>query len=133
MKLMLQALSSAVLGLVFFGLVLFLPAGTFDYWHAWLFVAVFSVSTFVPSTYLAIRHPDALSRRMKAGPTAESRPAQRIIITAIFLMGIAVMVVSALDWRFGWSTVPAVRSVTSVAAQVSARPWLHQSRQTSRP
>ncbi|AFM18628.1 putative protein-S-isoprenylcysteine methyltransferase [Mycolicibacterium chubuense NBB4] len=106
MKLTLQAVSSFVLGLAFFGLVLFLPAGTFDYWQAWVFVAVFSVSTFVPSTYLAIRHPDALSRRMKAGPTAETRPAQRIIITAIFLLGIAVMVVSALDWRFGWSTVP---------------------------
>ncbi|BBX68907.1 methyltransferase family protein [Mycolicibacterium psychrotolerans] len=106
MKLAVQIATSLVLGLAFFGLVLFLPAGTFDYWQAWVFVAVFSVSTFVPSMYLAIRHPDALARRMKAGPTAESRPAQRIIITATFLAGIAVMVISALDWRFGWSAVP---------------------------
>ncbi|KRE29276.1 hypothetical protein ASG82_27040 [Mycobacterium sp. Soil538] len=106
MKLAVQIATSLVLGLAFFGLVLFLPAGTFDYWQAWVFVAVFSVSTFVPSMYLAIRHPDALARRMKAGPMAESRPAQRIIITATFLAGIAVMVISALDWRFGWSAVP---------------------------
>src|SRR6478735_1384128 len=43
---------------------------------------------------------------MKAGPTAETRPVQRIIISAIVLSVLAVWVVSALDWRFGWSTVP---------------------------
>ena len=106
MKMAVQTATSTVLGLVFFGLVLFLPAGTFHYWQAWVFVAVFSVSTFVPTMYLAVRHPDALARRMKVGPRAETRPAQRIIITVTFLAGIAVMVVSALDWRFGWSTVP---------------------------
>ncbi|MBI5338141.1 MAG: isoprenylcysteine carboxylmethyltransferase family protein [Mycolicibacterium rufum] len=106
MKLAVQTATSTVLGLGFFGLVLFLPAGTFHYWQAWVFVAVFAVSTFVPSVYLALRHPDALARRMKAGPTAETRPVQRVIITAIFLAGIAVMVISALDWRFGWSSVP---------------------------
>lgn len=106
MNLALRTAVSMVSGLVFFGLVLFLPAGTVHYWQAWVFVAVFSVSTFVPSIYLAIRHPDALARRMKAGPRAETRPAQRIIITVTFLAGIAVMVISALDWRFGWSSVP---------------------------
>ncbi|KMO80240.1 hypothetical protein BST22_04910 [Mycolicibacterium chubuense] len=106
MKLAVQTATSIVLGLGFFGLVLFLPAGTFHYWQAWVFVAVFAVSTFVPSVYLAVRHPDALARRMKAGPKAETRPVQRVIITATFLAGIAVMVISALDWRFGWSSVP---------------------------
>lgn len=106
MKLAVQTATSLVLGLVFFALVLFLPAGTFHYWQAWVFVAVFSVSTLVPSLYLAIRHPDALARRLKAGPTAESRPAQRIIVTLTFLAGIAVMAISALDWRLGWSAVP---------------------------
>jgi protein-S-isoprenylcysteine O-methyltransferase Ste14 len=105
-KLAVQTATSIVLGLGFFGLVLFLPAGTFHYWQAWVFVAVFAVSTFVPSVYLAVRYPDALARRMKAGPTAETRPVQRVIITATFLAGIAVMVISALDWRFGWSSVP---------------------------
>ena len=45
---------------------------------------------------------------MNAGPTAETRPLQRIIITATVLLVLAVMVVSALDHRFGWSTVPPI-------------------------
>lgn len=95
-----------VLGLLFFAAVLFWPAGTFDYWQAWVFLAVFIAATIIPSVYLAVRHPDALARRMKAGPAAETRPAQRIIVTLIFTLAVATFVLSALDHRFGWSQVP---------------------------
>lgn len=93
-------------GVLFFVAVLFWPAGTFDYWQAWVFLAVFMVTTIVPSVYLAVRYPDALARRMKAGPTAETRPAQRIIMTLTLTLVVATFVVSALDHRFGWSHVP---------------------------
>lgn len=95
-----------VLGLLFFAAVLFWPAGTFDYWQAWVFLAVFIAATIIPSIYLAVRHPDALARRMNAGPAAETRPAQRIIVTLIFTLAVATFVLSALDHRFGWSQVP---------------------------
>lgn len=95
-----------VLGLLFFVAVLFWPAGTFDYWQAWVFLAVFIATTIGPSVYLAIRHPDALARRMKAGPTAETRPAQRIIMALTLTLVVATFVLSALDHRFGWSDVP---------------------------
>lgn len=94
-------------GLLFFAAVLFWPAGTFDYWQAWLFLAVFLATTIVPSIYLAVRYPEALARRMKAGPTAETRPAQRIIMTLTLTLVVATFVLSALDHRFGWSSVPA--------------------------
>ncbi|MCV7431089.1 methyltransferase family protein [Mycolicibacterium bacteremicum] len=95
-----------VLGLLFFVAVLFWPAGTFDYWQAWVFLAVFIATTIGPSVYLAIRHPDALARRMKAGPTAETRLAQRIIMALTLTLVVATFVLSALDHRFGWSDVP---------------------------
>lgn len=92
--------------MLFFGILLFLPAGTLAYWQAWVFIAVFAVCTLVPSIYLAARNPAALRRRLKVGPTAETRPVQRIIISAAAAGFVAVMVVSALDWRFSWSAVP---------------------------
>ena len=58
------------------------------------------------SAYLAARYPDALARRMKAGPTAETRPAQRIIMTLTLTLVVVTFVLSALDHRFGWSQVP---------------------------
>lgn len=101
-----KLIAQTVLGLAFFIAVLFWPAGTFDYWQAWVFLAVFIATTILPSIYLAVRHPDALARRMKAGPTAETRPAQRIIMTLTVTLVVATFVLSALDHRFGWSQVP---------------------------
>jgi protein-S-isoprenylcysteine O-methyltransferase Ste14 len=106
MKLAVQSIGSMVFGLMFFGVALFLPAWTFRYWQAWVFIAVFMVATLGPSLYIATKFPEALQRRMHGGPTAETRPAQRIAITAIVGSVVAVLVTSALDHRFGWSSVP---------------------------
>ncbi|GFG84181.1 methyltransferase family protein [Mycolicibacter algericus] len=101
-----KGLLSASLGLLAFGLLLFVPAGTLHYWQAWVFLAVFAVSTWIPSIYLMRTNPAALQRRMRAGPLAESRPLQRLVITAVFICFAAMFVLSALDHRFGWSVVP---------------------------
>jgi protein-S-isoprenylcysteine O-methyltransferase Ste14 len=102
----LKALTTSVLGFLYFGVLLFLPAGTFNYWQAWVFIAVFTATTAGPSIYWAVKRPEVLRRRMSAGPTAETRPAQKIIVTGVYLFSSALFVVSALDHRFGWSQVP---------------------------
>jgi protein-S-isoprenylcysteine O-methyltransferase Ste14 len=102
---------SSLIGLAIFGLVLFLPAGTVDYWQAWVFIAVVTISTIVPSIYLLVTDPGALQRRMQAGPAAETRTIQKIISAVAFLSLAAMMVFSVLDHRFGASGVPAVVSL----------------------
>ena len=111
MKIALQSIAAGLIGLVVFGLLVFWPAGTFDYWRGWAFIAVFAASTTIPSLYLAAKNPAALKRRMQAGPAAETRLLQKIIISIAFLAMGATIVVSALDFRFGWSSVPAAVSV----------------------
>jgi protein-S-isoprenylcysteine O-methyltransferase Ste14 len=106
MKLWLQAVAASLFALVFFGVLLFWPAGTFDYWQAWVFIAVFAAVTSGPSIYWALRRPDVLQRRMHAGPIAETRTAQKIATVGVYAMVVALLVVSALDHRFGWSQVP---------------------------
>lgn len=106
MKVALQLLASAVGSVVFFGVLLFLPAGTFDYWQAWVFIAVFLVTTMGPTIHLAIKLPDAFQRRLRSGPLAETRMAQKLINLGILAAVVGVSVVSALDHRFGWSSVP---------------------------
>ncbi|MEE6137484.1 isoprenylcysteine carboxylmethyltransferase family protein [Mycobacterium sp. 050128] len=107
MKTGIRLAASSVLGTAALGAILFAPAGTLDYWQAWVFIAVFTTATLVPSIYLARTNPAALQRRMHAGPRAETRPAQKIIIVASFLTLFATMAFSALDHRFAWSPVPA--------------------------
>jgi protein-S-isoprenylcysteine O-methyltransferase Ste14 len=106
MKIAVQTLASAIFGLAFFAALLFWPAGTLNYWQAWVFIIVFMAATLVPSVYLAVNDPAALQRRMKAGPMAESRTLQKLVITGTILAVVAVLIVSALDHRFGWSNVP---------------------------
>jgi protein-S-isoprenylcysteine O-methyltransferase Ste14 len=106
MKLLLQAVVASLFGLVFFAVPLFWPAGTLNYWQAWVFIAVFGVVSFGPSVYWALRRPDVLRRRMRSGPTAETRTAQKIATIGIMAIVLAMLVVSALDHRFGWSQVP---------------------------
>jgi protein-S-isoprenylcysteine O-methyltransferase Ste14 len=106
-----KMVAAGVIGLAVFCLLLFVPAGTLNYWQAWVFLAVFAVSTWVPGIYLMRTNPAALQRRMRAGPTAETRVVQKIIISVSLLSMIAMVVLSALDHRFGWSAVPAVVSL----------------------
>lgn len=105
-KLIARALASTLAGAAFFVAVLFWPAGTFHYWQAWAFLAVFTLTTSGFTIFLAVRHPDALNRRLKAGPTQEPRAAQRIIVSLTVVVLAATFVLSALDHRFGWSSVP---------------------------
>ena len=111
MRTAVQAAISSIIGVAAFLLMVFWPAGTFDYGRGWAFIAVFVAATTIPSIYLAATNPAALKRRMQAGPAAETRLLQKIIITFAFLLMGAMIVVSALDFRFGWSAVPAAVSV----------------------
>jgi protein-S-isoprenylcysteine O-methyltransferase Ste14 len=110
-KLTTQTLLSAVGGVILLGALLFIPAGTLDYWHAWVFIVVFVASTQVIGIYLTLKDPALLERRKKFGPTAEQRPAQRIVISLGILSFLGVLVISALDHRFSWSTVSPVVAV----------------------
>ena len=67
----------AWLGLVFLalamGLFLFLPAGTLQYWQAWLYLCVFFGVSVLITLYLMENDPALLKRRLSAGPTAGER------------------------------------------------------------
>lgn len=101
--------------LVTIGLLVFLAAGTFDYWQAWVFLAVFAITAWIPSIYLQVTNPVVLERRMRSGPIAEGRAVQKIVMLGLYASLAAICVVSGLDHRFGWSAVPAALCVIGSA------------------
>ena len=88
------------------GALVFLPAWTLDYAQAWLFTAVFLACSLAITVYLAVKDPELLARRMRAGPTAETEPSQKVIMAVAPLAIGALPVVSAIDHRLAWSQVP---------------------------
>ena len=92
--------------LVVIAVLLFGPAGTFAYWQAWMFLAVFAAAALVPSVYLQITNPAALQRRMRGGPAAEGRTVQKMVMIVLYGSLAMMCVVGGLDRRFGWSSVP---------------------------
>jgi protein-S-isoprenylcysteine O-methyltransferase Ste14 len=91
---------------VVMGLLLFVPAGTLRYWQAWVYLAIFTGASGLTTRDLARRDPALLERRMRGGPMAEKRAAQRIIMLCVSSGFIALLAVSAFDHRFRWSAVP---------------------------
>jgi protein-S-isoprenylcysteine O-methyltransferase Ste14 len=91
----------AVLGAALFG-----PARSFDYWQAWVFLAVFATAGAAITVDLARRDPALLARRVQAGPAAEPTPRQKWIQGFASLAYLAVFVVAGFDHREGWSRVP---------------------------
>src|SRR5512146_2002154 len=79
-KLVLQSLGTFLAGAVALGLFIFLPAGTLNYWQAWVFIVVFLLSVNFTGIWLSLKDPALLERRKKFGPAQESSPAQKIIM-----------------------------------------------------
>lgn len=98
-------LSLGALALVMTALVM-VTAGTLRYWPGWLYLALFFGLSVLITLDLLRRDPALLERRLKGGPVAEPRPAQRLIMLGASLGFVGLLVVPALDRRFDWSSVP---------------------------
>jgi len=98
-----RALAILVLAM---GLILFVPAGSLRYWQGWVYLAIFITASAFTTLDLLNRDRALLERRMKGGPTAETRPAQKVIMLFVSIGFVALLVVPALDYRFGWTFVP---------------------------
>ncbi len=94
-------------------LLLFVPAGTPRYWQAWVYLAALFGASGVGTRYLMKNDPALLRRRLRGGPTAEKEITQKIIMSFISVFYVALLVASALDHRFGWSSPPAYLTIAA--------------------
>ncbi len=103
MKLLLNGITKLLAGTVLIGLMLFLPAWTFNYFGAWLFLGVLLISVMIMGIVLFVKAPDLLEKRLA---NKEKEMTQKGVVALSGLMFIGGFVLSALDYRFAWSYVP---------------------------
>lgn len=101
--LLVQALIKFLAGLILFGLLLFLPAGTFEYWNAWVLIAALFGPMLVLGAVLLIKSPELLAKRLA---TKEKESQQKTVVALSALMFLASFILAGLDFRYGWTSLP---------------------------
>lgn len=102
-KLIINGISKLVLGFVLIATLLFLPAGTWCYTQAWLFIALLFIPMTIMGVWLYLFQPELLAKRLN---NKEKEKEQKSVVSFSGLMFIAGFVLCGLDYRFGWSVVP---------------------------
>ncbi|MBE5881215.1 MAG: isoprenylcysteine carboxylmethyltransferase family protein [Lachnospiraceae bacterium] len=102
-QLIISALSKYIAGFLMVGLMLFLPAGTWNYFNGWLFVGLLFIPMFLLGVVLLVKSPELLEKRLR---NKESESDQKKVVGASLVMFLAGFIFSALDFRFGWTNVP---------------------------
>ena len=111
-KLFIQALLKFSLGIVLVGLLVFLPAGTLNFFGGWLFMGVLFIPMFCAGIVMMLKNPSLLKKRLNA---KEKENEQSLVVKLSGLMFIVGFVIAGLDYRFGWCVLP--KSV-SIAASI---------------
>lgn len=102
-NLVIQSLSKFFLGVIAVGLLLFLPAGSLDFWNAWLLIGALFVPMFAAGLVLLKKNPDLLRKRLNA---KEEQQEQKTVVICSGLLFVAAFVTAGLNWRFHWIALP---------------------------
>ncbi len=103
MKLLVNALTKFALGFVLVGLLIFLPAGSWQFLNGWLLMGLLFVPMLIAGFVMLFKSPDFLAKRLD---NKEKQATQKGVVAASGLMFLAGFVVAGLDYRFGWSNIP---------------------------
>lgn len=98
-----QAISKFILGAVVIGILIFLPAGTFHYWNAWLLIGILFVPMFFAGIVMMSRNPELLKKRLNA---KEQQAEQNLVIKLSGLMFVTGFIIAGLNFRFEWVMIP---------------------------
>ncbi len=110
MKLLFNALVKFIMGILLVGTLLFLPAGGFGYMNAWLFIGLLFVPMLLLGVVMFIKSPKLLEKRLNAKETEKTQKGVVAVSGLLFVLG---FVVAGLDYRFGWSEMPAWVVITA--------------------
>ncbi len=103
MKLLLSGVIKYLCGLLLVGAMVFLPAGSFNFWQGWLFMALLFLPILIMGIVLFVKAPALLEKRLNH---KEKESTQKGVVACsgiVFMVGFSL---GGLDFRFSWSVVP---------------------------
>ena len=102
-KLFIEAIAKFTLGVILVGLLIFLPAGTIEYWNGWLFIGVLFIPMFIAGIVMMVKSPSLLKSRLNA---KEKENEQRKVVAISGLMFLIGFIIAGLNFRYSWIMLP---------------------------
>ena len=109
-RLFLQAIIKYVFGVLIIGALLFIPANSFEYWNAWLFMGLLFVPMFIAGIILMIKNPELLRKRLNA---REKESEQKWVLLFCGLMFLFGFIIAGLNYRYEWIEIPNIVIIIS--------------------
>ena len=103
MKLLLNALTKFLVGLLLVGLLIFLPAGTLAYPGGIRFLCLLFIPMLLMGVVMMICARGLLAKRLDAKEKQAAQKGVQSLSGLVFIVG---FVLAGLDFRFSWSDVP---------------------------
>ena len=95
-----HAIIKFISGVILIGMLIFLPAGTFDFPNGWLLVELLFIPMSLAGIVMMIKNPSLLQKRLNV---KEKDKEQDAVVKLSGLMFLSGFIVAGLDFRFGWS------------------------------
>ena len=99
-QLIIHATVKLIFGLGIIALLLFLPAGTWHYWNAWLLLALLFIPMICMGVVMLVSSPELLSKRLN---NKEKEKTQKKVVALSGVMFITGFLLCGFDYHFGWS------------------------------
>lgn len=110
-KLFFQAILKMLAGIIIVGLLLFIPAQTFEYWNAWLFMGLIFIPMFVAGIIMMIKSPELLKKRLNVKETEKEQKKVILLSAIMFILG---FISAGLSYKFQFLILP--KSVSIIAS-----------------
>lgn len=102
-KLFIEAILKFLLGVILVGLLIFVPAGTIDFFNGWLFMLILFIPMFIAGIIMMIKSPSLLKERLNA---KESEKEQQLVVKLSGLMFVLGFILAGFNHRYNWLKMP---------------------------
>ncbi len=110
-KLFIGAITKYLFGVILFGLLIFLPAGSFAFINGWLLMGILFVPMFIAGIVMMLKNPELLKKRLNAREKQKEQDTVIKLSGSMFLLG---FIVAGLGYRFDWFILPKFVTIIAV-------------------
>ena len=110
MKLIINAITKFILGVVVIGTLLFIPAGSFKFFNGWLFILMLFIPMFIVGIILMIKNPDLLRKRLNAREKENNQKEVLLYSGIMFIIG---FIIAGFNFKYKWIELPNIVVIIS--------------------